>query len=499
MINKSQLLYAASQSRALDSLAIESGISGFELMQRAANGVFQQLILHWPNKQRVTIFCGTGNNGGDGYLIAMLAYQHGLQVKVYQLGDLNKQSGDALSARIKMESAGLHTEPYSELINESKTEVIVDAIFGTGLARPVTGLWLSAIQQINRSNAKKIAVDIASGLHADTGCEMGEAVKADLTVTFIARKLGLYTADGRTCSGDIHFEDLDVARVHYEKIISKTALINACSVKALFDQRQENSHKGMHGNVLVIGGAPGMSGAVMMAASAALRSGCGLVNVATHQAHAVMINYYQPEIMSHGVTNSAELTPLLASADVIVCGPGLGQSDWAEALFECIVKTDIPIILDADGLNLLAKKPRKKKNWVLTPHPGEAARLLNCSTSQIQADRFKAIASLQAQYGGVCVLKGAGTLISDGTYTNVCTAGNPGMASAGMGDILSGVIGSLLAQASKMVPLEVSLFNTVTYGVDLHSRAGDAAAIQDGEKGLLATDLLPHLRRLVNE
>ena len=499
MTNKSLLLYTASQSRALDRLAIESGISGFELMQRAANCVFQQLLLQWPNKQTVTVFCGAGNNGGDGYLIALLAYQQGLKVRVYQLGDIRKQSGDALTARRQMESAGLSAEPYSDSLDEIKADIIVDAIFGTGLERPVTGLWLSAIQQINRTNTKKIAVDIASGLHADTGCEMGEAVKADLTVTFIAQKLGLFTADGVGCSGSIYFDDLSIPSANYEKVISQTALINSCSSKAVFRNRQKNSHKGMHGNVLIVGGAPGMSGAVMMAASAALRSGCGLVNVATHPTHAVMINHYQPEIMSHGVTSSAELTPLIESADVIVFGPGIGQSDWAAELFECIVEADTPIVLDADGLNLLAKKPRNKNNWTLTPHPGETARLLSCHTSEVQANRFNAIASLQAKYGGVSVLKGAGTLISCGEKVNVCTAGNPGMASAGMGDILSGVLGSLIAQASQIESLNASLFDIVTYGVDLHSRAGDAAATQDGEKGLLATDLLPHLRRLVNE
>lgn len=255
--------------------------------------------------------------------------------------------------------------------------------------------------------------------------------------------------------------------------------------------RPKNFYKGDAGHLLIVGGNVGYSGATLLAAKAALRVGVGLVSIATRIEHAYVLNVACPEIMCHGVTTTNDLSPLMTRADVIVVGPGLGQNDWSHLVFETVLQTDKPLVVDADALNLLAKMPEKKNNWILTPHPGEAGRLLNQSASEIQRDRSGAIKQLQKKYNGICVLKGSGSLVlgTDEVLAQ-CEAGNPGMATAGMGDVLSGVIGGLLGQG---LPLDVS----AKLGVLVHALAGDQAATK-GERGMIATDLLGHLRELVN-
>ncbi|MBI5461258.1 MAG: NAD(P)H-hydrate dehydratase [Gammaproteobacteria bacterium] len=255
--------------------------------------------------------------------------------------------------------------------------------------------------------------------------------------------------------------------------------------------RARDAHKGDFGHVLVIGGQPGMSGAARLAGEAAARVGAGLVSIATHPQHAAVLNNGRPELMCHAVANAETLKPVLERASVLAVGPGLGQSDWARGLLATVWDTDVPMIVDADALNLLAQEPMRRDRWVLTPHPGEAARLLGCSTAEVQADRLAAVRHIQARYGGVAVLKGAGSLIADGSHCRVCSAGNPGMASGGMGDVLTGVIAGLYAQG-------LSLTESAAAGVLLHALAADSAAQRDGERGLLASDLLPELRRWVN-
>lgn len=260
---------------------------------------------------------------------------------------------------------------------------------------------------------------------------------------------------------------------------------------AYLKARPKDAHKGLFGHVLIVGGDYGFSGAVRMASEAAYRVGAGLVSVATHPEHAFVLNAACPEIMCHGITKSSQLTPLLTKATVIVVGPGMGQSPWSKQCLSAVLKTKKPLVVDADALNLLAKKPQKKSHWILTPHVGEAARLLGKSNAAIEADRITSVKALQKQFGGVAILKGAGSLVCDQDQAlMICHAGNPGMATAGMGDILSGVIGGLLAQGLQQKV-------AAALGVLLHATAGDLAAKQ-GERGMMATDLLPHLRTLVN-
>ncbi|MHB1948640.1 MAG: NAD(P)H-hydrate dehydratase [Gammaproteobacteria bacterium] len=256
--------------------------------------------------------------------------------------------------------------------------------------------------------------------------------------------------------------------------------------------RPEDANKGDFGHVLVIGGDYGYSGAVHMAGEAALRVGAGLVSVATRPEHALVMNVPSPELMCHGIKTAADLDPLIAKANVIVLGPGLGRSAWGHDLLMAALKAQKNFVVDADALNLLAENPQKKATWILTPHPGEAARLLKKLPQDIQKDRIAAVKQLQEQFGGVSVLKGAGSLIMgpEGEPA-ICTAGNPGMATGGMGDILSGVIGGLLAQG-------IPLADAAKLGVLIHAMAGDMAAQEGGERGMIATDLMMYLRHLVN-
>jgi NAD(P)H-hydrate epimerase len=255
--------------------------------------------------------------------------------------------------------------------------------------------------------------------------------------------------------------------------------------------RPKNAHKGLFGHVLVVGGDYGFAGAARMAAEAAARVGAGLVSVATRPEHALLIPVARPELMARGIESPEALGPLLERAGVIAVGPGLGNSDWSAALFSRILETGAQLVVDADALNLLARDPLKRSDWILTPHPGEAARLLGCTSAEVQNDRFAAAAQLQQRYGGVCVLKGCGTVIATETQAPaVCSDGNPGMASGGLGDVLTGTIAGLLAQG-------LDLHAAALLGVCLHAAAGDRAA-RDGQRGLLAMDLMSWLRRLMN-
>ncbi len=480
-------LYRAEQVRELDRLAIQAyGIPGFELMSRAGHEVFQCLQEHCPEALSVAVFCGSGNNAGDGYIIAGLALDAGLKVCVYALVEPEKLKGDALAAYRNYSAAGGGFLPFQagQTVN---ADVLVDALLGTGLDRPVTGLYAEAIQAINDQKSPVIAVDIPSGLDADTGSAMGCAVKAACTVTFIGLKQGLFTGQAAEYCGEICYASLAVPDQAFAEIKAAATRV----VKVKLPPRKRYVHKGDCGHVLIVGGDKGYSGAARLAGEAALRVGAGLVSVATRAEHAGLINLNRPELMSHGVETAAELAPLLAKADVVVVGPGLGQSAWAEALFKAAINSAKPMIIDADGLNLLARAPIEKPGWIITPHPGEAARLLNCTIADIQQDRFAAAFALQANYGGVAILKGAGTLIASELGLAISTTGNPGMASGGMGDVLAGVLAGLLAQG-------LSLQDAAQQGVYNHGLAADLAAKKDGERGLLAGDLMPYLRRLVN-
>jgi hydroxyethylthiazole kinase-like uncharacterized protein yjeF len=490
-------LYTAEQVRNLDRLTIEQyGIAGAELMERAGQGTFELMLERWPTVKQIAIFCGSGNNGGDGYVIARLAVEQGIQVTLYQLGDCERLLGDALLNYQRLPDA-VELRVFDGRLPAS-VELIVDAMLGTGLNNPVKGAWLDAINLINQSCRPVLAVDIPSGLSADSGCPLGAAIKADLTVTFIGLKRGLFTSAGREYCGEIMFRGLQVpARVYASEILSARR-VDWRKIRHQLKTRSRNAHKGHFGHLLLVGGAPGYAGAIRLAAEAALRSGAGLVSVATHPDHASLLNTGRPEIMVHAAASADAVSFLLKKANAVVIGPGLGQSDNALAMLQTVLAARLPTVLDADALNLLAANQALQADCgphlLITPHPGEAARLLGLTAAGIEADRFAAIEQLRRRFDCQVILKGAGSLIIDARANQpvaVCSDGNPGMASGGMGDVLAGLCGSLLAQ-------HYDADEAALLGCCLHAAAGDLAARQ-GETGLLASDLFVPVRQLINQ
>lgn len=371
--------------------------------------------------------------------------------------------------------------------------MIIDALLGIGFKNSLKPEFLSAINCINQAHKPVIAIDVPSGLNADTGFVAEAAVTATNTITFIALKPGLFTADAADHCGKIMLADLDLPNGLFNKLAPAAAFINFDQLKKTYlPPRKRNSHKGDYGHVAVVGGDVGMAGAIRMASEASARIGAGLTSAYTHAEHALMITGARPEIMARALPDPSLLNSMLNRATVIAIGPGLGQHAWGETCFDTVMQLTQPKVLDADALWFLAKNPLHSDQWVLTPHPKEAAVLLKTTTANIQADRFAAIKQLQQIYGGVIVLKGAGTLIYDGKHPiQICIDGNAGMASGGMGDILTGIIAGLAAQ-------QIPLFEAACLGVSLHAKAGDRYAAAHGERGMLALDLLPYVNKLIN-
>ena len=485
-------LYRAEQVRRGErQAAAQQQLAMYLLMERAGAAVFHQLEQDFTRHQHVLVCCGGGNNGGDGYVVARLAKEAGYQVTLWQMGDAAKLQGDAALARDAWLATGGQILPPAASI-PSSIEVVIDALLGTGLSGEVRPEGKQLIMMINRIAVPVIAIDIPSGLCADTGKVLGEAVKAQSTVTFIGSKQGLWTGQAAEYVGQVQFAGLQVAD-DFEQIEPPSAhLIQAADVASCLLPRARSAHKGDHGRIILAGGDHSMGGAIRMASEAAARAGAGLTAVLTQPDNALSIVTARPEIMAVGwqQTDKVLLAQRLQWADVLVVGPGLGQSSWSQSLYSELTKTEKSLVVDADGLNLLSRSPDYKNNRIITPHPGEAARLLACSVHEVEADRFRAARALQQKYGGVVVLKGAGTLVDDGTQCWVCAAGNPGMATGGMGDVLSGIIGALLGQG-------LSLAAAAWSGVWIHSTAADRCAAE-GERGMLASDLFPHIRQLVN-
>lgn len=517
-------LYTASQVRAIDQRLIAAGTAGITLMQRAAEAALTALRRRWPQATGVIIVCGPGNNGGDGHVLSGLLLQTGTRVHVLQIGDAARLSGDARAAADNAAELGVSAEPYSAqrlsaLLAQAGTAkvVIVDAMLGTGFRDRLSGDFAIAAQQINASGQPVLAIDIPSGLQADTGHAAGEVINASVTVTFIARKRGLYTGDGPDCVGDVVFDDCGAELAQINPDRPAVRAIDVGVLKTALQPRSRSAHKGQAGSVLVIGGDTGFGGAAMMAAEAAARSGAGTVSLLTRPSHVGAMLARQPEIMVCGLDAWQGDAGILArrlveKATVLIIGPGLGQSAWSRDMLQnCMmwaVTLGKPLVLDADALNLAAQDgrfwsetapPSLRRQWVITPHPGEAARLLATTATQIQSDRFSAIAQLQAHTGTQCLLKGAGSLLAfapaddagEVLQLDLCTEGNPGMASGGMGDILTGVIAALMAQG-------LSPEDALRCGVCAHGEAADQAVIAVGERGLLATDVLSFLPRVLN-
>ena len=486
-------LYRAQELRALDrAVTALFGIPGITLMERAAVAALRYLRRCWPDARRIAVLCGHGNNGGDGFLLAQLAAGEGLEVTLEMAGSQARLRDDARKAARRCKEAGIM--PVAEPSDLSRFDVVVDAMLGTGLDREVGGSFARAIARVNRCGRPVLCIDVPSGLHSDTGARLGSTVHATSTLSFIGLKQGLFTGEGPELAGRVAFDSLQVPEAAYACAVPNARRIRLEQFRHVLRPRARHAHKGHFGHVLVIGGDEGMPGAPRLAAEAAARSGAGLVTVATRSTHAALVAASRPELMARGVESASALGPLLERASVVAIGPGLGASAWGRAMLDAALGAGKPMVLDADALNLIALESEDLDldGTVLTPHPGEASRLLGVETAQVEADRFAAAEHIRSRSGAVVVLKGAGTLVEDGEdLVSVCHGGNPGMASAGMGDVLCGVVAALIAQG-----FSPSLAARV--GVCAHAEAADSAARAGGERGMLAGDVIAMLRRVLN-
>ena len=462
---------------------------GFALMARAGQAAWRYVLKHWPREQRIVVACGPGNNGGDGYVLARHAHASGRDVRVLRLQppstELARRACDEYIA------AGGRIAESADAMRDAG--LIVDALFGIGLSRAPDVATAALIETINAHPAPVLALDVPSGIDARRGSAPGAAIVADRTLQFIARHRGLRTGAAMDHAGELELATLDLPDSVADGIAPAAQAYRPDALPGFFPLRPRDSHKGRNGHVLCIGGDQGSGGAILLAADAALRCGAGLASVATRAAHVPALLARRPEAMAHGIEDASGLAALLARADVLAIGPGLGQGEWGRSLFDAALACDRPRVLDADALNLLAQSPRRlSAHDVITPHPGEAARLLGITTADVQRDRFAAASVLCERYAAQVVLKGAGSIVAsaDRVPAVIC-AGNPGMAVGGMGDLLTGCIAALLAQGFEPRDSAVA-------GALLHGAAGDAAARDEGERGLLPGDLLPWLRRLAN-
>lgn len=480
---------AGELKRAEQEAADSLGITLYELMQRAGQAAFTVAREHYPGAQHWLILCGHGNNGGDGYVVARLAAAAGIEVTLLAQESDKPLPEEAHAAREAWLDAGgaIHAPT---LAWPEGVDLIIDGLLGTGLTDAPREHIAALIEHANQHPAPVLALDIPSGLLAQTGATPGAVINAAHTLTFIALKPGLLTGKARDMVGQLHHHALGLESwlAGQETHITR---FDATQLADWLPPRRPTSHKGDNGRLVIVGGDHGTAGAIRMTGEAALRTGAGLVRVLTRSENIGPIITARPELMVHELT-AQSLDESLEWADVVVVGPGLGQQAWGKDALRKIENFRKPMLWDADALNLLAINPDKRHNRILTPHPGEAARLLNCSVAEIESDRLLSARRLVKRYGGVVVLKGAGTVIAcESGETGIIDAGNAGMGSGGMGDVLSGIIGALAGQ-------KFSLYDAACAGCVAHGAAADRLAARYGTRGMLATDLFSTLRRVVN-
>jgi hydroxyethylthiazole kinase-like uncharacterized protein yjeF len=495
-MNRPTAIYSAAQVRALDAWEIQKRrVPGFTLMTRAAEGALKILRARWPQAKRVAVVCGAGNNGGDGYVLARLARDAGLEALVLAAAPPDKLSGDARRAQEEWLRTGGGAHPFAADAL-SGSDVIVDALLGIGLAGPPRPEAVAVIRAINAAKRPVLALDLPSGIDADSGAVYDTAIRADITVSFVALKSGLFLGAGPEYAGVVLLDDLGIVAPNQPKFAPLMRRIDETELASSLPRRAREAHKGSNGHVLVIGGGAGMPGALRLAGEAALRAGAGLVTVAGAAENLVAVVGSRPELIYLPVSYDTGLEAAVHAADVIAIGPGLGTGTWSQRLWAAVrAVSGKPVVVDADALNMLAANPaRLAPDWIITPHPGEAGRLLGIDARAVQADRLGAARTLHERYGAVTVLKGAGTLVASGTAgaadLAICERGNPGMATAGMGDVLTGVIAGLRAQLGDSA-------TAARVGVLVHALAGDSAA-QGGQRGLIASDVIGELRGWVN-
>jgi NAD(P)H-hydrate epimerase len=499
-------LATAQEIRNLDRRAIRTfGIPGAVLMESAAAAVMAEMERFFDGLAglKVGILCGKGNNGGDGLALARRLRIRGVPVRVALLAPFAALTGEA-----KLNGAILRKTDVEIVPNASAkaladvvawSDVLVDAMLGVGLTAPLKGNYALAAELLDVAGRPVVAVDIPTGIHADTGEVMGSAVRADLTVTMILPKRGLLLHPGASYAGEVRVADIGVPLEAVDAEPIAVHVLDRAAVSALLDERRRDAHKGDFGHLLVVGGSLGKAGAAAMAARGALRSGAGLVTVATPNSLVPVVQQQVMEAMcipaaesidgTLGFGAEEELLKTLRNMDALALGPGLSTHPEAVQAVRGLVRSaDLPMVIDADGINALAGVPGVLKGTkapvVLTPHPGEMARLTGTTAAAVQQDRIGIAQRAARQHGVTMVLKGAATVVATPSGTAwVNTTGNPGMATAGTGDVLTGMIGSLLAQG-------YGTADAACLGVYLHGHAGDLAAGEKGEAGMIAGDLI---------
>ncbi len=479
-------LYQAQVIRDAEQCFINSGeVNLFELIERAGQAAFELLQQTHHLDSKIAVFAGYGNNGADAYICATLLLEAGYEVELFAISRPEPSIGTHHAKAAFINAGGRVNDDIYSVIKGA--DVIVEGLLGTGFYGHIAGEFSTVINIINSHDAWVLSLDIPSGIVADTGA--GElAVKADATITFGALKQGLLTGKARDCVGELWFADIGLT-----PFLPATSCFNIAykQTDLGLPTRARDSHKGACGKIVVIGGDHGMAGAPRLAGESCLRSGAGLVYVVSRPEHLQVINWGRPELMFCGCEQvDMEVHQRLEWADIVLIGPGLGRNEWGYSLLKATFNHK-PCVMDADALYFLSKEPNHYEHWVLTPHSGEAARLLGITAQEVEQDRFAAVIALQKKYGGVVVLKGAGTLVYDGKQCHVAPVGNPGLASGGSGDVLGGIIAALIAQG-------MSNMDAASAGVVVHGVAADMAA-KEGERGMLACDLFPFIRLLVDK
>ena len=485
---KNDNLYNRQQVYQLDQLTmLEDGQSSKQLMGKAAMAVWSAIQRRWPAIEHVVIFAGCGNNGGDAFAVARLVKKSGIDVELIAVGDLSQQSAESRSFRESWEQGGGITQQWTGKCPDC--DLIIDGLLGIGLSRDLDTGWSSMLGKINSKEAVRVSVDIPSGVNADTGMAMPVAIQADLTVTFIGQKIGLFLADGPDYCGKVVFDDLGLSTASADKQPVKYQLLERHNVK-LPSLRKNNSYKNQYGHVVVFGGGPGMSGATRLTGFAALRSGAGLVSLCVHPDNVIAAASDHAELM---VSDWNALDSMVALASIIVVGPGLGDSSQAKNLLQKLSVTDKPIVVDADALQPWFLNDLRSEHCVITPHPGEAARLLECTTDQIQQDRVSAILKLNEQWPFVSVLKGSGSLVGEQhKMLKLCVHGHAGMATAGMGDVLSGLVAGYLAQG-------LNALDATQTAVLVHALAAEYYANKHDSSSVIASDVIDRVSRVVRD
>jgi hydroxyethylthiazole kinase-like uncharacterized protein yjeF len=482
------LIYTPESVYKLDHAAVAAdGFSEPELMQRAGERVWREIDARWPGLNRITVFAGAGNNGGDAFVVALQARAQGVEVQLLVQGDLSRQSATSRHFRDLWQQGGGACESWQG--QSLGGELIVDGLLGIGLQRELDLNWQDLVGTINQASQACVAIDIPSGLNSLTGIAQPVAIEAELTVTFIGRKSGQFLADGPDHCGELIFDDLGVSSRVGSSQAAALEVIESCKLPAA---RKRNSHKNHYGNLLIVGGDLGMSGAVGLAAQAALRSGAGLVTALVHPDCRANLAAF-PEIM---VLGWDALEARLADATVVVVGPGLGRSADAQHCLELLRAARQPMVIDAGALDatFLQSMTSCSSQRVITPHPGEAAALLSCSTAEIQANRMLSAQRLVETFAMTTVLKGSGTLVTatDVLVPAINTRGNPGMATAGMGDVLCGIIAAFLGQG-------LDAFSAARSAVYVHALCAESYARESDESGLLASDIIGLIPQIVKQ